>query len=68
MPLYFLLNEYCYAPIKFVQIISYFLFGISGEINNKGMIVPLTKDIYGPILKRIQAEGIAYTTQSVIRQ
>ncbi|KAL7982688.1 hypothetical protein Chor_010286 [Crotalus horridus] len=41
---------------------------LEGEINNKGMIVPLTKDIYGPILKHIQAEGIAYTTQSVIRQ
>ncbi|XP_058047317.1 alpha-aminoadipic semialdehyde synthase, mitochondrial isoform X1 [Ahaetulla prasina] len=41
---------------------------LEGEINSKGMIVPLTKDIYGPILKHIQAEGIAYTTQSVIRQ
>ncbi|XP_032076396.1 alpha-aminoadipic semialdehyde synthase, mitochondrial isoform X2 [Thamnophis elegans] len=41
---------------------------LEGEINSKGVIVPLTKDIYGPILKRIQAEGIAYTTQSVIRQ
>uniref|UniRef100_A0A2D4HX81 Alpha-aminoadipic semialdehyde synthase, mitochondrial n=2 Tax=Micrurus lemniscatus lemniscatus TaxID=129467 RepID=A0A2D4HX81_MICLE len=41
---------------------------LEGEINRKGMIVPLTKDIYGPILKHIQAEGIAYTIQSVIRQ
>ncbi|XP_013929333.1 PREDICTED: alpha-aminoadipic semialdehyde synthase, mitochondrial [Thamnophis sirtalis] len=41
---------------------------LEGEINSKGVIVPLTKDIYGPILKRIQAEGVAYTTQSVIRQ
>ncbi|XP_007441458.2 alpha-aminoadipic semialdehyde synthase, mitochondrial-like [Python bivittatus] len=41
---------------------------LEGEINTKGMIVPLTKDIYGPILKHVQAEGITYTTQSVIKQ
>nr|XP_003221378.1 PREDICTED: alpha-aminoadipic semialdehyde synthase, mitochondrial isoform X2 [Anolis carolinensis] len=41
---------------------------LDGEINAKGMVIPLTKNIYGPILKRVQAEGISYSTQSVIKQ
>ncbi|XP_042323447.1 alpha-aminoadipic semialdehyde synthase, mitochondrial isoform X1 [Sceloporus undulatus] len=41
---------------------------LDGEINSKGMVIPLTKNIYGPILQRIQAEGISYSTQSVIKQ
>lgn len=41
---------------------------ISGEINTKGMVIPLTKKIYGPILERVKAEGITYNTHNVIRQ
>ncbi|XP_060633718.2 alpha-aminoadipic semialdehyde synthase, mitochondrial [Anolis sagrei] len=41
---------------------------LDGEIDAKGMVIPLTKNIYGPILKRVQAEGISYSTQSVIKQ
>ncbi|XP_061496112.1 alpha-aminoadipic semialdehyde synthase, mitochondrial isoform X1 [Rhineura floridana] len=41
---------------------------LDGEINTKGMVIPLTKNIYGPILERVRAEGIMYSTQSVIKQ
>ncbi|XP_065498897.1 alpha-aminoadipic semialdehyde synthase, mitochondrial isoform X3 [Caloenas nicobarica] len=41
---------------------------LDGEIGVKGMIVPLTKNVYGPILERVRAEGIVYTTHSVIKQ
>ncbi|XP_074840212.1 alpha-aminoadipic semialdehyde synthase, mitochondrial isoform X2 [Carettochelys insculpta] len=41
---------------------------LDGEIDAKGMVVPLTKNIYAPILERIRAEGITYCTKSVIRQ
>ncbi|NXI43943.1 AASS protein, partial [Galbula dea] len=41
---------------------------LDGEIDAKGMVIPLRKDVYGPILERIRAEGIVYNTHSVIRQ
>ncbi|XP_077791984.1 alpha-aminoadipic semialdehyde synthase, mitochondrial isoform X1 [Podarcis muralis] len=41
---------------------------LDGEIDTKGMVIPLTKNIYGPILERVRAEGITYSTQSVIKQ
>uniref|UniRef100_A0A8C3L0R2 Aminoadipate-semialdehyde synthase n=1 Tax=Chrysolophus pictus TaxID=9089 RepID=A0A8C3L0R2_CHRPC len=41
---------------------------LDGEINTKGMVIPLTKKIYGPILERVKAEGITYSTHNVIRQ
>ncbi|XP_071659462.1 alpha-aminoadipic semialdehyde synthase, mitochondrial isoform X3 [Patagioenas fasciata] len=41
---------------------------LDGEIGAKGMVVPLTKNVYGPILERVRAEGIIYTTHSVIKQ
>nr|XP_028601694.1 alpha-aminoadipic semialdehyde synthase, mitochondrial [Podarcis muralis] len=41
---------------------------LDGEIDSKGMVIPLTKNIYGPILERVRAEGITYSTQSVIKQ
>ncbi|XP_039716908.1 alpha-aminoadipic semialdehyde synthase, mitochondrial isoform X2 [Pteropus medius] len=37
---------------------------LDGEIQAKGLIGPFSKEIYGPILERIKAEGIIYTTQS----
>ncbi|XP_038636019.1 alpha-aminoadipic semialdehyde synthase, mitochondrial isoform X2 [Scyliorhinus canicula] len=37
---------------------------LDGEISTKGMIGPLTKDIYQPILDRIKTEGIVYTSSS----
>ncbi|XP_053879229.1 alpha-aminoadipic semialdehyde synthase, mitochondrial isoform X1 [Malaclemys terrapin pileata] len=41
---------------------------LDGEIDAKGMVIPLTKNIYAPILERIRAEGIVCSTQSIIRQ
>ncbi|XP_058510934.1 alpha-aminoadipic semialdehyde synthase, mitochondrial isoform X2 [Ochotona princeps] len=40
---------------------------LSGEIEAKGLIGPFAKEIYGPVLERIRAEGIMYTTQSKIK-
>ncbi|XP_036912409.1 alpha-aminoadipic semialdehyde synthase, mitochondrial-like [Sturnira hondurensis] len=40
---------------------------LDGEIQAKGLIGPFSKQIYGPILERIKAEGIIYTTQSTIK-
>ncbi|XP_075414728.1 alpha-aminoadipic semialdehyde synthase, mitochondrial isoform X1 [Tenrec ecaudatus] len=40
---------------------------LDGEIQAKGLIGPFSKAIYEPILKRIQAEGVIYTTQSTIQ-
>uniref|UniRef100_U3K5Q9 Alpha-aminoadipic semialdehyde synthase, mitochondrial n=2 Tax=Ficedula albicollis TaxID=59894 RepID=U3K5Q9_FICAL len=41
---------------------------LDGEITAKGMVTPLTKNVYGPILERVRAEGIMYSTRSVIKQ
>ncbi|NXW78017.1 AASS protein, partial [Hirundo rustica] len=41
---------------------------LDGEITAKGMVMPLTKNVYGPILERVRAEGIMYSTRSVIKQ
>ncbi|XP_049749824.1 alpha-aminoadipic semialdehyde synthase, mitochondrial isoform X1 [Elephas maximus indicus] len=39
-----------------------------GEIQAKGLMGPFSKAIYGPILDRIRAEGIVYTTRSTVKQ
>ncbi|XP_045351401.1 alpha-aminoadipic semialdehyde synthase, mitochondrial isoform X2 [Leopardus geoffroyi] len=39
---------------------------LDGEIKAKGLMGPFSKEIYGPILERIQAEGIIYSAQSII--
>ncbi|XP_028618405.1 alpha-aminoadipic semialdehyde synthase, mitochondrial [Grammomys surdaster] len=40
---------------------------LDGEIEVKGLMGPFTKEIYGPILERIKAEGIVFNTQSTIK-
>nr|XP_013217702.1 alpha-aminoadipic semialdehyde synthase, mitochondrial isoform X2 [Ictidomys tridecemlineatus] len=40
---------------------------LNGEIEAKGLMGPFSKEIYGPILEQIKAEGIIYTTQSTIK-
>uniref|UniRef100_A0A2K5F5X5 Alpha-aminoadipic semialdehyde synthase, mitochondrial n=1 Tax=Aotus nancymaae TaxID=37293 RepID=A0A2K5F5X5_AOTNA len=40
---------------------------LDGEIGAKGLMGPFSKEIYRPILERIKAEGIIYTTQSTIK-
>ncbi|KAM4748119.1 alpha-aminoadipic semialdehyde synthase, mitochondrial [Rhinophrynus dorsalis] len=37
---------------------------LDGEIDSKGLVIPLTKNIYGPILERVMEEGILYNTKS----
>ncbi|XP_069085998.1 alpha-aminoadipic semialdehyde synthase, mitochondrial [Pleurodeles waltl] len=37
---------------------------LDGEIDAKGMVIPLTPNIYGPILERIKEEGVLYNTKS----
>uniref|UniRef100_A0A8C8SIC3 Alpha-aminoadipic semialdehyde synthase, mitochondrial n=1 Tax=Pelusios castaneus TaxID=367368 RepID=A0A8C8SIC3_9SAUR len=41
---------------------------LDGEIDAKGMVIPLTKNIYAPILERVRAEGVACSTKSIIKQ
>ncbi|XP_040452829.1 alpha-aminoadipic semialdehyde synthase, mitochondrial isoform X2 [Falco naumanni] len=41
---------------------------LDGEIDTKGMVIPLTKNVYRPILERVRAEGIVYSTHSIIKQ
>ncbi|KAJ8381673.1 hypothetical protein SKAU_G00024510 [Synaphobranchus kaupii] len=36
------------------------------EIDTKGLVIPLTKKIYGPALKRLREEGIQFTVKSTI--
>jgi len=38
---------------------------LDGEIQKKGMVLPFTRDIYRPMLKRLRAEGIHDTEKSV---
>ncbi|XP_051007819.1 alpha-aminoadipic semialdehyde synthase, mitochondrial isoform X2 [Acomys russatus] len=40
---------------------------LDGEIQARGLMGPFTKEIYGPILERITAEGIVFNTQSTIK-
>ncbi|KAM3925192.1 alpha-aminoadipic semialdehyde synthase, mitochondrial [Leptodactylus fuscus] len=37
---------------------------LDGEIESKGLVIPSTKNIYGPILERITEEGIFYNAKS----
>uniref|UniRef100_A0A8C7ULK5 Aminoadipate-semialdehyde synthase n=1 Tax=Oncorhynchus mykiss TaxID=8022 RepID=A0A8C7ULK5_ONCMY len=41
---------------------------LDGEIRTKGLVVPMTKDIYGPALKRLQEEGLKFTSKSTIQE
>lgn len=41
---------------------------LDGEIQKKGMVVPLTPDIYMPLLKRLKQEGIAPVEESQFRE
>ncbi|KAM3870191.1 alpha-aminoadipic semialdehyde synthase, mitochondrial [Diretmus argenteus] len=40
---------------------------LDGEITTKGLVVPMTKDIYGPALKRLKEEGIHFTSTSTLQ-
>lgn len=41
---------------------------VPGEIQNKGMVLPLAQDTYRPIVKRLEAEGlVARETSTTIK-
>lgn len=39
---------------------------LAGEISTKGLVVPMTKDIYSPVLARLKEEGLHFTTKSTL--
>ncbi|XP_051978790.1 alpha-aminoadipic semialdehyde synthase, mitochondrial-like isoform X2 [Xyrauchen texanus] len=39
---------------------------LNGELTTKGLVVPMTKNIYSPVLKRLQEEGLRYITKSTV--
>lgn len=41
---------------------------LNGEMNVKGLVVPMTKNIYAPVLKRLQEEGLQFTTKSTVTE
>ncbi|XP_019934960.2 alpha-aminoadipic semialdehyde synthase, mitochondrial [Paralichthys olivaceus] len=41
---------------------------LEGEINTKGLVAPMTKDIYGPILARLKEEGLRFMSKSTLEE
>ncbi|XP_016117597.1 alpha-aminoadipic semialdehyde synthase, mitochondrial-like [Sinocyclocheilus grahami] len=41
---------------------------LNGELTTKGLVVPMTKNIYSPVLKRLQEEGLQCITKSTISE
>uniref|UniRef100_A0A4W4GWA8 Saccharopine dehydrogenase (NAD(+), L-glutamate-forming) n=1 Tax=Electrophorus electricus TaxID=8005 RepID=A0A4W4GWA8_ELEEL len=41
---------------------------LNGELNTKGLVLPMTKNIYGPVLRRLQEEGLQFITKSTITE
>ncbi|XP_043981576.1 alpha-aminoadipic semialdehyde synthase, mitochondrial [Gambusia affinis] len=41
---------------------------LDGEISTKGLLVPMTKDIYGPALARLKEEGLHIISKSTLQE
>ncbi|CAB1414611.1 unnamed protein product [Pleuronectes platessa] len=41
---------------------------LDGEINTKGLVAPMTKDVYGPILDRLRQEGLRFMSKSTLEE
>ncbi|CAL8360409.1 unnamed protein product [Lota lota] len=41
---------------------------LDGEIVKKGLVVPMTKDLYGPVLRRLKEEGLHITCKSTLHE
>ncbi|XP_029288905.1 LOW QUALITY PROTEIN: alpha-aminoadipic semialdehyde synthase, mitochondrial [Cottoperca gobio] len=41
---------------------------LDGEIGTKGIVVPMTKDIYGPALARLKEEGLHFMSKSTLEE
>nr|XP_043891753.1 alpha-aminoadipic semialdehyde synthase, mitochondrial isoform X1 [Solea senegalensis]XP_043891754.1 alpha-aminoadipic semialdehyde synthase, mitochondrial isoform X1 [Solea senegalensis]XP_043891755.1 alpha-aminoadipic semialdehyde synthase, mitochondrial isoform X1 [Solea senegalensis] len=39
---------------------------LDGEINKKGLVVPMTQDIYGPVLAQLKEEGLNFMSKSTL--
>lgn len=41
---------------------------LDGEIRSKGLVIPMTKEVYGPALVRLKDEGIQFLTKSTLHE
>ncbi|KAI3371641.1 hypothetical protein L3Q82_023596 [Scortum barcoo] len=41
---------------------------LDGEITTKGLVVPLTKEVYGPALARLKEEGLHFISKSTVQE
>ncbi|XP_047452984.1 alpha-aminoadipic semialdehyde synthase, mitochondrial isoform X2 [Mugil cephalus] len=41
---------------------------LDGEINTKGLVVPMTKEVYGPALARLKEEGLHFMSKSTLQE
>ncbi|KAK7916522.1 hypothetical protein WMY93_012283 [Mugilogobius chulae] len=41
---------------------------LDGEIRSKGLVIPMTKEVYGPALARLKEEGIHIVTKSTLQE
>uniref|UniRef100_A0A8C6MIA3 Aminoadipate-semialdehyde synthase n=1 Tax=Nothobranchius furzeri TaxID=105023 RepID=A0A8C6MIA3_NOTFU len=41
---------------------------LDGEIISKGLVVPMTKEVYGPVLARLKDEGLHFMTKSTLQE
>uniref|UniRef100_A0A8C6SNZ0 Aminoadipate-semialdehyde synthase n=1 Tax=Neogobius melanostomus TaxID=47308 RepID=A0A8C6SNZ0_9GOBI len=41
---------------------------LDGEIRSKGLVVPMTKEVYGPALARLKEEGIQIVSKSTVQE
>ncbi|CAN9498807.1 unnamed protein product [Ophioblennius macclurei] len=41
---------------------------LDGEVTSKGLVVPMTKEIYGPTLARLKEEGLFFSSKSSIQE
>lgn len=39
----------------------------AGEISTKGLVVPMKKEIYGPVLARLREEGLNFMSKSTFQ-
>lgn len=41
---------------------------LDGEIRTKGVVVPMTKEVYGPALARLKEEGLHFVSKSTLQE
>ncbi|XP_034541480.1 alpha-aminoadipic semialdehyde synthase, mitochondrial [Notolabrus celidotus] len=41
---------------------------LNGEITTKGLVVPMTKEVYGPALARLKEEGLHFISKSTLQE